>query len=150
MRIQARSRHRFVDIAGTACVIAALALLSPGVRTVRADDEPLMSIDPALAAAAARAAEQAEAIPAAPTRAATPRAAMPTPPAAVAGSPASPTAPATFPTVHVDDVANASRPGVSGIEIQPGVVVLNTRGFNYGPPPTPLTPEALKQESAPR
>lgn len=150
MRIQARSRHRFVDIAGTACVIAALALLSPGVRTVRADDEPLMSIDPAIAAAAAQTAEQAEASPAAPAPAAPPGLATSKPPAAVAGSPASPTVPATFPTVHVDDVANASRPGVSGIEIQPGVIVLNTRGFNYGPPPTPLTPEALKQESAPR
>ena len=140
MRIQARLRHRFVDIAGTACVLAALALLSPGVRMVRAADEPLMSTDPALAAAAARTAEQAEAIPAAATS---------TPPSAVAVA-GSPAAPVTFPIVHVDDVENASRPGVSGIEIQPGVVVLNTRGFNYGPPPTALAPEALKQESAPR
>jgi hypothetical protein len=37
---------------------------------------------------------------------------------------------------------------VSGIEIAPGVIVLNTRGFNYGPPPTPLAPEAIQQESA--
>ena len=148
MRIQAKLWHRFVDIAGTACVIAALALLTPGVRTVRADDEPLMSVDPALAAAAARAAEKAEASPAAPSPASAPRSATSSPPRFVAGSPASPAA--TFPTFHGDDVENASRPGVSGIEIQPGVVVLNTRGFNYGPPPTPLAPEALKRESAPR
>lgn len=48
------------------------------------------------------------------------------------------------------DVGSARRPGVSGIETSPGVVVLNTRGYNYGPPPTPLEPEALQHESGSR
>ncbi len=43
---------RLGNIAGLTVVVAALALLSPGVRTVRAGDEPRMSIDPGLAAAA--------------------------------------------------------------------------------------------------
>jgi hypothetical protein len=154
MRIQARLRNRFAEIAGTASVIAALGILSSGVRAVRADDEPLMSVDPALVSAAARASEKADARPAVPTPtpnpAARPTTSTPPQAVAVAGSPGSPAAPAAFPTVRVDDVENASRPGVSGIEVQPGIVVLNTRGFNYGAPPSPLEREALKQESAPR
>jgi hypothetical protein len=152
MRIQARLGNRFADIAGTACVIGGLALLSPGVLTVRADDEPLMSVDPALVAEAAKSSEKAEASHAAPIPAPTSRPATSTPLSAVVvtGLPTTPAAPVAFPTVQVDDVENASRPGVSGIEVQPGVVVLNTRGFNYGAPPSPLAPEALKQESAPR
>lgn len=139
MRIQAKLWRRIGEIGGAVCLVAALALLSPGVRVVRAEGDAAMSVDPALVAAAKRAAENGNA-PAAPSA-----------PAAVeAGKAAAPAAPVAFPTVHVDDVENASRPGVSAIEIQPGVVVLNTRGFNYGPPPTPLAPEAMKQESAPR
>jgi hypothetical protein len=63
-------------------------------------------------------------------------------------SPAAPPSGARL--VRAEDVENALRPGVSGVEVAPGVIVLNTRGFNYGPPPTPLAPEALKQESDPR
>lgn len=125
MRIESKPWRRLGEIVGTACVVATLALLSPGVRIVRAEDEALMSVDPGLVAAAEGPA--------------------PSPSPAVA-----PSAPAAYPIVPASDVANASRPGVPGIETQPGVVVLNTRGFNYGPPPTPLAPEALRQESAPR
>ncbi len=134
MRIEASPWRRLGEILGTACVVATLALLSPGVRIVRAEDETLMSVDPDLAAAAERAAR--------------PEGLVPPPPASPDAVPSA--APSANPIVPASDVANASRPGVSGIEIQPGVVVLNTRGFNYGPPPTPLAPEALRQEAAPR
>ncbi len=139
MRIQAKSWRRIGEIGGAACLIAALTLLSPGVRVVRAEGDVAMSVDPALVAAAERTAEKKNA-PAAPSA-----------PAAVEpGIAAAPAASVAFPTVHVDDTENAARPGVSAIEIEPGVVVLNTRGFNYGPPPTPISPEAMKQESGPR
>jgi len=138
MRIQAKLWRRIGEIGGAVCLVAALALLSPGVRVVRAEGDAAMSVDPALVAAK-RAAENGNA-PAAPSA----------PAALETEKAAAPAGPVAFPTVHVDDVKNASRPGVSAIEIQPGVIVFNTRGFNYGPPPTPLAPEAMKQESAPR
>jgi hypothetical protein len=152
MRIHARLRNRFAEIAGTACAIAALGLLSSGVSRVWAEDESLMSVDPALVSAAAGASENADAPPASliPTTPPLPPTSTPPQAAAVAGSPGSPATPVAFPTIPADDVENARRPGVSGIEVQPGIVVLNTRGFNYGAPPSPLAPEALKQESAPR
>lgn len=136
MRIQAKVWRRLGDVTGLVCLMASLSLLSPGVRAVRADDAALMSVDPELVAAAARAGRP-EASPA---------------PALVAPREAAPApaAPASNPFVPVAEAERASRPGVSGVEIQPGVVVLNTRGYNYGPPPTPLTPEALAQEPAPR
>lgn len=133
MRIGSRLGRRLGEVLGLACVIATLALLSPGVRIVRAEDEAPMSVDPGLVAAA----ERAQGAPALPSPAA--------PGPAPAAAPA-PTA-GTWPIVPASDVENARRPGVPGIEVQPGVVVLNTRGFNYGPPPTPLAPEALRQEA---
>lgn len=107
--------ERLGRLAGALAVVAAFALLSPGVRIARADE--------AAAPVAAPAASPA--------------------PGATSADPATP---GRLPTVRVDDVENAKRPGVPAIEVQPGVVVLNTRGFNYGPPPTPLAPEALDQE----
>lgn len=144
MRIQAkpwseawtRPWRRLGEVFGLACLMATISLLSPGVDVVRADDAALMSVDPALVAAAERAAR--------PEAGADPAQAKP------GEAPAAPAAPATNPFVSVEDTDKASRAGVSGIEIQPGVVVLNTRGYNYGPPPTPLTPEALAQEAGPR
>jgi hypothetical protein len=103
--------ERLGRLTGAFVVLAALALLSPGVRIARAGE--------AVAPVAA-----------------------PATPSATAPAAATP----VLPTVKVDDVENAKRPGVPAIEVQPGVVVLNTRGFNYGPPPTPLAPEALDQE----
>ncbi len=128
---------RLGNIAGWTAVLAALALFSPGVSTVRAGDDPLMSSDPGLVAAQAQ-----KNVGVAPAQAADPGPA-PANTADVSEKPPS------QPFVRADDVENARRPGVSGIEIQPGVVVLNTRGYNYGPPPTPLAPEALEQETAP-
>ena len=129
---------RLGSIAGWTAVLAALALFSPGVSTVRAGDDPLMSSDPGLLAAPAQKNSGV-----APAKAAT------DPGPAPANTAEAPQTPPSQPFVRVDDVENARRPGVSGIEIQPGVVVLNTRGYNYGPPPTPLPPEALEQETAP-
>lgn len=138
MRIQAKPWRWLGEVAGLGCLMATLSLLSPGVDVVRADDAALMSVDPALVAAAERTSRPN---------------ASPDPDRAAPGEPSPappPAAPASNPFVSVDDAEKASLPGVSGIEIQPGVVVLNTRGYNYGPPPTPLAPEALKQESEPR
>jgi hypothetical protein len=41
---------------------------------------------------------------------------------------------------------SAQRPGVPAIEAQPGVIVLNTRGYNYGPPPAAIDPAAMRVE----
>lgn len=112
MWIKSKLSRRVGNTGGAACLIAALLLLSPGVRVVRAEDGAPVSVAPVATIA--------------------------------------PAAPTAYPTVHVDDVENARRPGVPAIEIAPGVLVLNTRGYNYGPPPTPLAPEAMKQESDPR
>lgn len=106
--------ERIGRIAGACTVVAAFALLSPGVRIARAGEPAAPSPAPSTVAPAAA-------------------------PATAAATP-------LLPTVRADDVENAKRPGVPAIEVQPGVVVLNTRGFNYGPPPTPLAPEALEQE----
>lgn len=132
---------RVGDIAGWAAVLAALALFSPGVRVVRADDTAPMSV-PGHAAAQP---QKGATAPAPAVAVADPAPVSPSPNAADSAKPAP-----SQPFVRVEDVENARRPGVSGIEIQPGVVVLNTRGYNYGPPPTPLEPEALEQEDAPR
>ena len=112
---------RVRNVAGIACVLATFALLSPGVRIVHADSTE----------------------PGSPSTLAAPAAAAP------ASAPdATPVATPASPIVSASDVEAARRPGVSGIEVAPGIVVLNTRGFNYGPPPTPLAPEAMKQEAA--
>ncbi|MAG30372.1 MAG: hypothetical protein CL908_05685 [Deltaproteobacteria bacterium] len=113
--------NRIVTGVGSVCVVATLLLSSTGVRSVRAEgeDHALMSVDPALEVAP---------VPAAPS---TPTAAGPRP-----GRVAT-----------VDDAENVERPGISGIEVEPGVIVLNTRGYNYGPPPQELQPEALRHES---
>lgn len=121
--------QRVASIAGALCVVASLALSSPGVRIARAEDRPA----PGAANAAA-----------------------PSPASGPAASPVAPPASApsvatkASPFVKAEDVEQARRPGVSGIETAPGVVVLNTRGYNYGPPPTPLAPEALEQEKSAR
>jgi hypothetical protein len=39
------------------------------------------------------------------------------------------------------------RAGVPSIEVSPGIVVLNTRGYNYGPLPAEPDPEASPLES---
>ena len=44
------------------------------------------------------------------------------------------------------------KPGIPAIEVSPGVVVLNTRGYNYGPPIGEIDPAALsvEQRTAPQ
>ncbi|MBK7949510.1 MAG: hypothetical protein IPK00_12400 [Deltaproteobacteria bacterium] len=123
--------QRVASIAGALCVVASLSLSSPGVRIARAEDRSA----PATANATAPS----------PAPASGPAASPVAPPA----SPPS-AAPKASPFVKAEDVEEARRPGVSGIETAPGVVVLNTRGYNYGPPPTPLAPEALEQEKRAR
>lgn len=128
MRIQSGLRSFFGSRAASAgglfCVAATFLLAAPGVRIARAEDRP------------ARPAASPTAAPSsAPTLSAAP------PPA-----PAPSEAPKASPFVKAEDVEQARRPGVSGIETAPGIVVLNTRGYNYGPPPTPLAPEALEHE----
>jgi hypothetical protein len=54
-------------------------------------------------------------------------------------------APAAVPKGAVD----LERPGVPAAEIEPGVIVLNTRGFNYGAPAREIDPAAIGHEKAP-
>jgi hypothetical protein len=134
MHDRSKLRARITRFAGRACVLATLALLSPGVHVARAGDARPA---PATVAPAARPAVQ-------PLQSAVATPALPAPAAVAPARP--PSGAPSSPFVHVDDVENARRPGVSGVEVAPGVVVLNTRGFNYGPPPTPIAPEAMRQE----
>lgn len=137
MRIDSsRFVRRLLHGLGLLCVVGCLLLLSPGVRIVRAGETETRVGAPAIRPSPGDPLVRAEDRPASSETAPLPPAPAETPPAS--------------PFVRADDVENARRPGVSGIETSPGVVVLNTRGYNYGPPPTPLEPEALRQESAPR
>ncbi|MFO0689340.1 MAG: hypothetical protein U0900_11590 [Myxococcota bacterium] len=124
MRSQAGLRSAFgqrvVSLAGTVCVVASFALLSPGVRIARAGEGTPPPAAEAVADPAVGPAAEPDA------------------------------APKASPFVKAEDTEAARRPGVSGIEVSPGVIVLNTRGYNYGPPPTPIAPEAMRQEKAPR
>ena len=111
--------RRAADVVGLACLVAALLLLSSGVRTSRADDaaEANMSVDPKLTA-------ELEAV-----EAERPRAI------------ARPGGPAAQPGI---------RPGVAGVEIAPGVIRLNTRGYNYRPATGGVdTPPAMPAPGAP-
>jgi len=101
-------------MAGVFCLLASLVLLSPGVRTVRAEagEEALVSVAPALDARAA-----AASVPE-PVR------------VEVARDPNEPVAP--------------SRAVVAGPQVAPGVVVLNTRGYNYGPRQREIDPGAMR------
>lgn len=124
MRLEsdANRNPRFADLLGFACLIACLLLMSFGVRTVQADDASLMSVDPArVEAERQKMAKQASE----------------TQKAAPAALPAAPAAPREI---------KAPESGRPAVEIQPGVVVLNTRGFNYGPPPEAMDPAAMRVE----
>jgi hypothetical protein len=111
-----RIRAGVRDSLGWACLAASLLLLSTGVRVVRAGNEDpaaLVSTDPARVEALER--EQTEVPPAAPSP--SPRPKVPPPRAEV-------------------------RPRADGTVADPasGVVVLNTRGYNYGPANIPSAP----------
>ena len=43
--------------------------------------------------------------------------------------------------------AALDRAGGPSIEVSPGIVVLNTRGYNYGPPPAEVDSEAAQREA---
>jgi hypothetical protein len=54
--------------------------------------------------------------------------------------------PNVAPVVSIDDKEALARPGIGGVETQPGVIVLNTRGYHYGRRPGDLNPAALNLE----
>ena len=54
-----------------------------------------------------------------------------------------PAAPVDKPVVDSEDLR---RPGLSSVQTRSGVVVLNTRGYNYGPPSSTRDIEAIRQE----
>ena len=71
-------------------------------------------------------------------------------PTLVASEPVQPVhveGPTVAPVVEPAATDEALRPGSAGTEVEPGVIVLNTRGYNYGPSPSELDPAALGQES---
>ncbi|HEB91310.1 MAG TPA: hypothetical protein ENI85_17170 [Deltaproteobacteria bacterium] len=126
MRVLSSTVDRTTTAVGLACLAMTLILLPMGVRIARAGegDAAIMSVDPELAARTT--AEGPE----------------PRPTDAV---------PVVAPVLPADpDDALAERPGAAGREIRPGVVVLNTRGYNYGPPPARIDPAALGHESGTR
>ena len=63
------------------------------------------------------------------------------------GSP--PAQPAPPPLAKAPSPEAELRPGEPGVETQPGVIVLNTRGYNYGPPAGAIDPAALDHEAPP-
>lgn len=52
-----------------------------------------------------------------------------------------------LPLAKAGEAPETRQPGAAGSEGPAGVVVLNTRGFNYGPPPSDPGPAALGQEA---
>ena len=117
----ARASRTAGDMVGLACLLGSLLLMSTGVQTVKADDEALMSVDPERIEAERQKAAAKNRI------------------NAVEG---------TLPNAPTG--ADALKAGVPAIEVQPGVVVLNTRGFNYGPPPAAIDPAAMGVEKGPK
>ena len=55
--------------------------------------------------------------------------------------------PASARIIKAGDGIEALQPGVAGVEISPGVVVLNTSGYNYRSAPTEFDPAAMELES---
>lgn len=113
------------DSLGWACLAASLLLLSTGVRVVRAGDEDpaaLVSTDPARVEALER--EQTEVPPAAPS-------------------------PSPRPNVSPPRAEAQPRAGGTVADPASGVVVLNTRGYNYGPANTPSAPTPRPPDEGP-
>lgn len=111
--------NRFWNAVGLICLAMTLLLLPAGVRIVRADDE---------------AAGRASVTPA-----------LPTPPVS---DQATPQQSVVAPVVEINEAKEALRRGGAGTEGEPGVIVLNTRGFNYGPPPARPAPATDDRDSA--
>ncbi len=55
--------------------------------------------------------------------------------------------PTVLPIIRAGDGIEALRPGVAGIEVAPGVILLNTTGYNYPALSAELDPAALEFES---
>ena len=110
--------NRLSNAVGLICLAMTLLLLPAGVRIVRADDE---------------AEERASVTPP-----------LPTPPASEL---ATPQKPVVAPVVEIDEAKEALRIDSAGTEGEPGVIVLNTRGYNYGPPPARPAPATDDRES---
>ena len=68
-------------------------------------------------------------------------------PLLVAAEEVAATQPAAAGPVVPGEGGDEIRPGVSAREVQPGVIVLNTRGYNYGPRPAAIDPAAMQRES---
>ena len=56
--------------------------------------------------------------------------------------------PRVVPMIEVADAAPS--PGMAGLEIQPGLIRLNTRGYNYAPMPAELDPAGIAEARNPR
>lgn len=109
--------NRLWNVAGLICLATTLILLPAGVRIVRADDE-----------------------------AAGPASATPTLPPPSASEQGTPQKPVVAPVVEIDEAKETLRRGSAGAEGESGVIVLNTRGFNYGPPPARQAPATEDRE----
>ena len=115
---------------GLFCLAATLILSSGGVRAVRAEEgDGIRSIDPALTAA-----QEARAVRG-------PKAAKPSLVDANAVAPPKPDS---------TDPAALDRAGINAVEVSPGIIVLNTDGYNYGPPAGDVDPAAARVESLTR
>jgi hypothetical protein len=68
-------------------------------------------------------------------------------PTPTASEDATPQKPVVAPVIEIDEAKEALRRGSAGTEGEPGVIVLNTRGFNYGPPPARPGPATDDRES---
>ena len=55
--------------------------------------------------------------------------------------------PTVLPVIKLGDGPDALRPGIAGIEIEPGIILLNTNGYNYPSAAAGLDPAALEFES---
>ncbi len=58
--------------------------------------------------------------------------------------------PPTAPVNPADKVDEADRPGRPHSEVRPEFVPLNTRGYNYGPPPVEVAPAPVPDEPSTR
>ncbi len=67
-------------------------------------------------------------------------------PALVAGLPT----PTPLPTGIKVEPGGKILPGTPAVEVQPGIIVLNTRGYNFGPPPGEIDIQAMRLEDRTR
>lgn len=124
---------RILTTTGVLCVLATFLLMSTGVQAVRAEggEDAVRSVDPVLEAQLGRAPDVS-----------------PTAPRPTAPNPSAPRA--AIPTAQPNPVQAApERPGTPGTEVAPGVIVFNTRGYNYGAPQGEIEAGAMNYEAPP-